>query len=53
MELAEGEVEEVVFRNRPRIDTAGNYGLLLLIGAALVLLSGSLVFVLRKRLFKR
>lgn len=52
VELEEGEEELVVFRNRPRIDTAGNYGILLLIGAALVLVSGTLTVIFRKRLFK-
>lgn len=52
VELEEGEEELVVFRNRPRIDTAGNYGILLLIGAALVLVCGTLSVVFRKRLFK-
>ena len=53
VELLEGEEETVVFRNRKRIDTAGNYGLLLVIGLGAVLVTGTLLFVFRKRLFHR
>ncbi len=53
VELEEGEEETVVFRNRKRIDTAGNYGLLLLIGLGAVLVTGTLLVVFRKRLFRK
>lgn len=51
--LAEGATETVIFRNRPRIDTAGNYGLLLLVGLCAMGATGVLLLVFRKRLFKR
>lgn len=53
VELAEGATEAVIFRNRPRIDTAGNYGLLLLIGVCAMGATGVLLLAFRKRLFKR
>lgn len=53
VELAEGATETVIFRNRPRIDTAGNYGLLLLVGLCAMGATGVLLLVFRKRLFKR
>ncbi|MEG1523899.1 MAG: SpaA isopeptide-forming pilin-related protein [Clostridia bacterium] len=50
VQLEEGETEVVTFRNRQRIDTAGNYGLLLLIGLGAVTLTGTLLLVFRKKL---
>ncbi len=52
VELAEGGEELVVFRNRKRIDTAGNYGLLLLIGVIALGVTGVTAVLLRKKLVK-
>ena len=45
-------IEHVVFRNRKQIDTAGNYGLLLLIGGGAVLVTGLAALLLRKKLVR-
>ena len=50
--LNEGAEETVIFRNRTRIDTAGNFGLLMLVGLAAVLVTGGALIVFRKKLTK-
>ncbi len=52
VDLDEGEIETVTFRNRPTVDTAGNYGLIALIGGGMLVITGGLAFAFRKKLFK-
>ena len=49
VELLEGGEELVVFRNRRRIDTAGNYGLLLTLGLALFGVTGLTALMIGKK----
>ena len=52
VELTEGAEETVTFRNRKRIDTAGNFGLLLLIGGLMAVVTGLALVLYRRKLTK-